>query len=30
MQNTSWEWTGVLEQWKRIHRITQNLVDQRN
>ena len=26
MQNTSWEWTGVPDQQKRIYRITQNLV----
>ena len=28
MQNTSWERTGVPDQWKRIYRITQNLVEE--
>ena len=26
MQNTSWEWTGVSDQWKSLHRTTQNSV----
>ena len=26
MQNTSWKWTGVPDQWKRIYRPTQNTV----
>ena len=30
MQNTSWEWTGVPDQRKRIYRTTQNSVGQRN
>ena len=30
MQNTSWEWKGVPDQWKRIYKTTQNSVGQRN
>ena len=30
MQNTSWEWTGVPDQWKRTYRTTQNSVGWRN
>ena len=30
MQNTSWEWTGVRDQWKRIYRTMQNSAGQRN
>ena len=29
MQNTSWEWTGVPDQWKRLYRPTQNSIGQR-
>ena len=30
IQNTSWEWTGVPDQWKRIYRTMQNSVGSRN
>ena len=30
LQNTSWEWTRIPDQWKRIYRPTQNSVGWRN
>ena len=30
LQNTSWEWTGVRKHWKRIYRVMQSSVGQKN
>ena len=30
MQNTSWEWTEVRDQWKKIYKTMQNSIGQRN